>query len=200
LSSWLVCCKFKERLDILRCIAKSPICHGWQNGQHVKNENLVSCFLAIGQANHYMQMDLQESSRNKWRSRTIQSHVSDKVMWIENKSLLWRNNCIGCKMEHRQNNECFSMIKRLEGTSFGCDNGILKWTFSWWSLHLIVVRIWLLGSEHLVCRPFWALHGLKQTPFNGFKKLIVFWRKINYKIRHLMATCITFMKMKRWWY
>lgn len=121
-------------------------------------------------------MDLQESSTNKWRSRAIQSHVSHKGMWKNNKSLLWRNICIGCKMEHHQNNECFNMIKDLEGTSFGCDNGISKWMFSWWSLHAIVTRIWLPGSEHLVCRLFRALHGLKQTPFNGFKKLIVFWR------------------------
>jgi hypothetical protein len=103
-------------------------------------------------------------------------------------------------LEHHQNNECFSMIKGLEGTSFGCDNGISKWMFSWWSLHAIILRIWLLGSEHLVCRIFQALHGLKQTPLNDFKKLIVFWRIFFYKTHHLMATCITFMKMRRWWY
>lgn len=176
----MVSCKFKGRLDILGCIARSPlgICHGWQNGQHTKNENLVSCFLAIGQASHYMQMNLQESSRNKWISIAIQSHVSHKGMWTKTKSLIWRNICIGCKMEHHQNNECFSIVK-----------------------HPIVARIWFPRSEHIVCRLFRALHGLKQTLFNGFKKLIVIWRKTNYKSHHLMATCLhSSIKMRRWWY
>jgi hypothetical protein len=133
-------------------------------------------------SNHYMQMDLQEISRNKWRSRMIQSHVSHKGMWIENKSWLWKNIRIGCKMEHHQSSECFIRIKGLEGASFGCENGIFKWTSSWWSLHAIVARIWVPRSEHLVCKLFWTLHGLKQMPFNDFKKLIVFWRIVFAKV------------------
>jgi hypothetical protein len=38
--------------------------------EHMKNENLVSCFFAIKQASHYMQMEINVEA-NKYKTRLI---------------------------------------------------------------------------------------------------------------------------------
>jgi hypothetical protein len=50
------------------------------------------------------------------------------------------------------------------------------------------------GNEHLVCKLFQALYIFKQAPLQWFQKVDnVFEQKHN----HLMAICITFVRMKR---